>query len=107
MRRVARQPADRIGDPLGHPVPHRGAEQDEDDGAEDDLAIELVDLPLEELLAERERHGHDAVAVARAHGRGGDAIREVRDLLDADEDRQPIEDDVHVRRARRAHREQA
>ena len=37
----------------------RGAEQDEQHGAEQHAAIELVDLPLDLLLPQRQRHGDD------------------------------------------------
>ncbi|HZW75565.1 MAG TPA: hypothetical protein VFF43_18610, partial [Caldimonas sp.] len=70
------------------------------------MPIELVDLPIELLLAERQRDDDDAVASARANRGGSNAVRKVCDLLDADEDRQPLEDHFAVRGARRPHREQ-
>ena len=63
----ARQPAHRIGDALGHRQPDAGAEQDEEQRREVHAAIELVDLALDFVLPERERHGQDRVAPA---GRG-------------------------------------
>ena len=60
----ARQLPDRIGDALGHRQPDAGAEQDEEQRREVDAAIELVDLALDFVLAERERHGQHAVAPA-------------------------------------------
>ena len=77
----------------------RGAEQHDEHRAEDDLPIELVDLPIELLLPERQRDDDDAVAAAGADRRRGDAVRKVGDLLDADEHRQPLEDDVRGTRS--------
>ena len=48
--RRARQPVHRIGDPLGHPVAERRAEQAEQHEAGQHAAIELVDLLLDLLL---------------------------------------------------------
>ena len=104
--RRARQPVHRIGDPLGHPVAERGAEQAEQHDAGQHAAIELVDLLFDLLLPVGERHGDDAFAAAGAHGRRRQLIGEVADLLLADERRQPIEQDRSVDVARRARREQ-
>ena len=45
--RRARQAIHRIGDPLGHPVAERRAEQAEEHDAGEHAAIELVDLLLD------------------------------------------------------------
>ena len=101
----ARQAVHGVGNPLGHPIPDSGAEQAEQHRGEQHAAIELVDLALDLHLPERERHGDDAFASARAHWSGSKQIRDLARVFLADKGRQPIEHDLPVHIARRARRE--
>ena len=67
--RRARQPPDRIGDPLGHRQADRRAEQHEEQRREVDPAIEIVDLAVDLALPVGERHGQDPSLLAGAHRR--------------------------------------
>ncbi len=49
----ARQPVDRIGDPLRHPIAERRTEQAEQHRQRQHLPIEIVDLPFDFRLAQR------------------------------------------------------
>ncbi len=104
--RRARQPVHRIGDPLGHPVAERGAEQAEEHEAGQHATIELVDLLLDLLLPVRHRHGDDAFAAAGAHRRRRQLVGKIADLLLADVGRQSVEQDRAIDVARRARRQQ-
>ena len=57
----ARQAVHRIGDALGHRVADRRAQQDEQQRGQHDPPVQLVDLALDLLLAQGERHGEDRV----------------------------------------------
>ena len=65
------QLADRIRDAFGHREPDAGAEQDEEERREMDAAIEIVDLPLDFLLPEGQRHGQDTASRPTAQLRTG------------------------------------
>ena len=104
--RGAGETVHRVGNPLGHPVPDRGAEKNEQHRRRSHPAIELVDLLLDLLAPVRQRHRDDPVAAAGAHGRRREAIRVVADLLVAHERRGAVDQDALVDIARRARREQ-
>ena len=100
-----REAIHRVGDPLGHPVSERGAEQAEQHEAAEHAAIELVDLLFDLLLPVRHRYSDDQFPAARAHRRGRELVRQIADLFQADEGRQPIEQDRAIDVARRARRQ--
>ena len=92
--RRARQPADRIGDALGHRQPDAGAEQDEEQRRQVDAAIELVDLALDLALPVGERHGQDRRSRPPARtGAAAIMYGNVADAILADEARQPLQRD--------------
>ena len=104
--RRPREPADRIGDALGHRQADARAEQDEEQRRQVDTAIELVDLAFDFALPVGERHRQNPlVPPARTGGR--DHVRERADPILPDEARQALQRDGAIDVVRRPRRQQA
>ena len=106
VARRARQLADRIGNALGHRQADAGAEQDEHQRGELQAAIEIVDLALHFVLAERQRHRQYRVARSGPDRRRGEHVGHVADAVLGDDAGQALQHDGAVDRLRRARRQQ-
>ena len=71
----ARQPVDGIADALGHVIPDGRAEQGKQHGRKQHATIEGVDLAIDFLLAQRERHGENGTPLFEPHRRGREHVR--------------------------------
>ncbi len=83
------------------------AEHDEQHGGEQHAAIELVDLRVDLLLAQRQRHRQNRFAILNPHRRGGDEVRVGADRFAGHERRPALEQDGAIDVALGARRQEA
>ncbi len=105
--RRTHQAVHRVRDPLRQRVAERRADEDEQHRREDDAAVEVVDLALDLLLPEGERHGEDRIAPACADRGGRHHVAEAAHLFLGDDGGQAVEGDGAIDVRGRARGQQA